>query len=228
MPTASQCVTNLPSGDRQTLSIIAEGCDVNRSTAGRWLNGHTMPKGEKLLRLWTLLDLSGFDVEETKQLDETVKQLGQLVALKVVSPEEVQAAIGHSGGLSNLWQTLFGRHKLWSHNYVYAQQFVQRHSDALQIAIGQLPTLNSQLPDPGVVVEEGVQEPLDQSVETPDHVAILASYLRVALPLAELVESDSSNDADRKRLREMVGSEEFFHLTNLLHRLGSRRARNIY
>ncbi len=56
----------------------------------------------------------------------------------------------------------------------------------------------------------------------------LASLLEAASPLARELESDDYSDAERQRLRELVGFEDFFELTNLLHRLGGRRAREIY
>jgi alkylhydroperoxidase family enzyme len=56
----------------------------------------------------------------------------------------------------------------------------------------------------------------------------LASLLQAALPLARVLESDDCSDQDRQRLRELVGAEDFFELTNLLHRLGGRHARGVY
>lgn len=56
----------------------------------------------------------------------------------------------------------------------------------------------------------------------------LASLLQLALPLARVLESDDYSDEDRQRLRELVGADEFFELTNLLHRLSGRHARRVY
>jgi len=56
----------------------------------------------------------------------------------------------------------------------------------------------------------------------------LASLLEAALPLARVLESDECSDDERQCLRELVGPESFFELTNLLHRLGGRHARGIY
>ena len=56
----------------------------------------------------------------------------------------------------------------------------------------------------------------------------LASLLEESLPLARFLESDDCSDEERHRLRELVGPEDFFELTNLLHRLGGRLARDVY
>jgi hypothetical protein len=56
----------------------------------------------------------------------------------------------------------------------------------------------------------------------------LGSLLQAALPLARALESDACSDEERQRLRELVGAEDFFELTNLLHRLGGRHARRVY
>ncbi len=59
-------------------------------------------------------------------------------------------------------------------------------------------------------------------------VAPLAALLEAALPLARVLESDDCSDEERQRLRDLVGHENFFDLTNLLHRLGGKRAREVY
>lgn len=56
----------------------------------------------------------------------------------------------------------------------------------------------------------------------------LATLLETALPLARLLESDDHSDEERGQLRALVGPENFFELTNLLHRLGGRQAREVY
>lgn len=246
--TMAECLDLLPSGDSQTITEIAEFCGVSRISAGRWLGGRKYPKGEKRIRLCTLLDLSGFEVVEMARVErysQVSHDLGRLIGFQVATPEEVLQALQSSAAdSSHLWQVLHGNSRLMPRNEVLAKEFITAKQPELDVARQHAKPLTAaaEVVDvPKQIRRSSSRTPRRKAAPSPvvkdlapvtddeiDHVKALATYLRIALPLAELLVTDRFDELDRKRLRKLVGVEEFFNLTNLLHRLGSSRAREIY
>ncbi len=240
--TTEQCLDALPTSDPTTIGEIIAFCGVTRSTAGRWLGGKKYPNAERLIRLWALLEVSGFEVEEFLNLPQLSRDLSRLIAFEVASPEEVMVALQSSAhSKSHLWRTLMGKHEPYPDNKESAKKFVESKREELDSARDRAKPLTAarRLTAAQTLTPSHTQTPLPEPTPQPtrtargsseeiDHIAILAKYLRITHPLVEMVESDSFDEADRKRLRKLVGVEEFFDLTNRLHRLGSNKAREIY
>lgn len=221
--TTQECLAEL----RKKLGPRADGlveqfCRVNRRTAQDWLRGQRLPEGERLVRLWTLLSTCGFEVIEVEDLDPTVASLVFLIGFNIVEAGTVKKTLGYEGGQNqHLWRTLRGSSRMLSVKLKAAERLVAEHQEVLEDTQARFPKLTTRPRQPTAPRNTHSNGRLDL-------VEPLADLLKAALPLAREVESDRFSDKDRDRLRRVVGFEEFFALTNLLHRLGGPQARRVY
>ncbi len=78
-----------------TRPLLAEFCHVTTDTVGRWFNGRNLPVGEELIRLRIFLALANYRVSELDDLSKSLRELAQVIALDVMTPDEVRQALGY-------------------------------------------------------------------------------------------------------------------------------------
>lgn len=192
---------------------LAVACGVKQSTARRWMHGHELPNGERFYRLLAFLVQEGHQVEEYAAMSPVVRQLTLLFSTTPAA--EITEGLGYASP-SHLWVVMRGESGMLPETERRAKRFLAKH---------------------GRVVEE--EPPSEHPGEPPgsqtgptgsNHqlAVMLASHLRGALPLAKALADPDVPESCRDNLRELVGFDEFFELTNVLHHIGSRKAREVY
>lgn len=86
---------------------IAKLLGVNPQTIHKWLDRGILPNGERLLRLFFLLDVCGYQVREAESLHPIIKQAGQVIAAGLMGANEMLARINLSS-IDNFWRILLG------------------------------------------------------------------------------------------------------------------------
>jgi hypothetical protein len=231
--------------DRSATELMAEFCDSHYRTALGWLRGEPLPKGLRLVKLRVFLQFVGYNVTDVIYTLNGAEPLSQLVALNLATVDEVRDELAYTKD-DAVFRILHGEAtSLTEGRGEVLLDFVNQHQAALEPALATArasiqkalpvqpwttqPSGFPVEPDP-VVSTPPVQlaEPTIPSLSAKLIITLLASYLSAAKPLADLLDSDEYTEADRTRLRAIVGDTDFFELTNVMHRLSGPRARRIY
>ncbi len=223
-------------------SEVRDFCGVNSSTVRTWILG-TNPKGLVQAKLFVFLIRAGFTPLEISKTDQNLIRLMALVANGyIVSTDAVKVLGSTSPTDQQLWR--------WFRNAITplppAMQKLAdwlSESDDSGSSRAQLADRLLTLPIPGMTTQEqSLTPPANQPMMQPtpvvptassngsagNEVVIknLASLLEAVYPLAKRAEADDFSDADRQRLRAIVGEDQFFRLTNALTRLSGAKARS--
>jgi hypothetical protein len=239
-----------------TIVGIAEFCNVGTKAVEGWIAEKRDVTGERLIRLWFLLALSGSASPEIDKMPRLNATLAELYAFNVISIDEVQLYSGLkavSGG--NIYQTLRGMPLMNPQVTVdeLETDFGQKLAQAKQLIKETLikEVLPQEVPpvEPSEVTPAPSVEPLDAATsetapldETPqapvaptvehlpyssDAKLSLASLLGAAAPLAKHLNSKAVTAEERSAFRELISTEVLFDLSNTLNALCSERAREM-
>lgn len=88
---------------------LAAFCESQKDTVDHWITGRRFPQGEYRLRAQVFLSLTGYKVSEVERLDEGIRDLCELVALKAFTVDDLARELnykGESDGKSQLYQVL--------------------------------------------------------------------------------------------------------------------------
>lgn len=187
-------------------------------TVRRWINGTVTPHGDYLLAIMYFLEDRDYTVLELKGLNKSVKEVGWLIAHKVISIEEAQQAIGYPE-TSGLRRVLFGRGGTSKARLKKLGNLARQHRQAEGLHL--VKAVNSP-PKAASGKANGQYLSHDRLLQ------ILADVVKAGLPLAELIVSDAFTAEERKRFRCMVGGDGTFRFSNALNRLCGEKAREVY
>lgn len=126
------CVTDFANRFSTDLTrpVLAEFCKVERSTAGRWLNGHPLPKGEPLVRLRIFLSLVGYQLTELGDLSEDVRNLARIIAFDVVNLDDVREGLDYDN-TSEVYRLVLRASGLMPQRVRRLEALVREHKDQL-------------------------------------------------------------------------------------------------
>lgn len=200
-------------------------CDFvgsSRSSVERWAANKNPAQGMNEIRLWHFLLAAGYDFPELR-IDEFNFYLAQLHVYSIITIDEVMQLCGVKNSQTAL-QIMRGQPPM--HPAMSLEEMRTMYDEQLKLAMAelrqQLGTTQSQvLPDlPSAPAEVEALAPTFDAL-----VPVLADQLKAAMPLIELV-LWSCTPEQRAELRELVGANEMFVLSNNLNALCSERARS--
>lgn len=189
-------------------------------TVQRWLSNANPAKGGNEIRLWHLMVAAGYEFPEL-EIPEYNHYLAQLYAYSIITIEEVMQSCGVRNSQTAL-QIMRGQPPmqpvmlLEDLRELYGSQ-LQQAMAALQQALAVETHILPDLPAASAEVE--ALAPALQVL-----VPALANQLAAVLPLTKLA-LESWTPEQRAHLRELVGDDVMFVLSNNLNALCSERAR---
>lgn len=204
------------------IGLVTQVTGSTPKTVTGWLNGQT-PNGERLIKLWHLLAAVGLESPELATLPGFNRYCGELLTFGVITMKELQE-ICHVVKLQSVLRMLRG---MPSMRPQYSQEELQELYEAtLQSRQAEIVPMNQ--PETGPERTAPPDESPVSTVSPKDDKLIVyaASMLKGVLPLVRQLDSEHSTPADRSRLRELVGNDDMFDLSNILNHLCSERARN--
>lgn len=203
------------------IGLVAKVTDSTTNTVAGWLTGQT-PNGERLIKLWHLLAAFGLESPELDSLPGFNRYCGELLTFGVTTMKELQEICNLAKPQSVL---LMLRGKPLMRPQFNLEELIELHSDELQARRAELVSVNIQEIRPRHAKPSGATPPPAGSKG--EHMIVYAaSMLKGVLPLVRQLDSEQSSAADRSRLRELVGNDDMFDLSNILNHLCSERARN--
>jgi hypothetical protein len=197
---------------------------VTSSTVGDWISQTQPPNGERLIRLWHYLDLIGYKSPEIKELPPFNRYVGQLLALSVITMDEVIAIVGvrNSQTALHILRGTTPRHPTKSLQELEAEYDGVLKSKLAEQAMGNLRTKSYSQPAP----IRNKQPENFCNINSGDTALIASTLLSAALPTARLLNSDEYTPEERSRFRGLIGPETIFELSNIVNMLTGERARN--
>lgn len=236
---------------RLTEKGIVIFCDVHPSTVKGWLKNMRPAVGEKLCRLWFLMELAGSPSPEMQKLPKLNRILSELYAFGLIDLDDVHVYCGlKPNGSGGIHATLRGqpilaplfsaeevekdyRERLDAKRAEVFKEFIK--TDATPIEPEAVPQAEVS-PEIKPVVQQQestvVAPPSGEAatVELPAtegaSVALtLASLLGASAPLAKYLLSETATVEEREAFRELVTPEVLFEIQNTLSALSSERVR---
>lgn len=203
------------------IGLVAQVTGSTTNTVMGWLIGQT-PNGERLIKLWHLLAAVGLESPELDKLPAFNRYCGELLTFGVVSLKDVQEVCHVANPQSAL---LMLRGKPSMRPQFNLDELHELYENKLQSQRAMLLPVGSQ--ERGSQVAEPVSDSLPMVGSKSEHLIIYAaSMLKGVLPLVRQLDSEQSSALDRSKLREFVGHDDMFDLSNILNNLCSERARN--
>jgi hypothetical protein len=206
----------------EKIKDVRNFCNVASKTVRSWLKG-TNPKGITQCRLFVYLLEQQLAPAELLKTEPDIILLAVLVAHDYVSSQEAMKVMGST---SKSDQQLWGWIRSDTQPLPKALELLQDWLDAVDgdrsrrlIAAEFLGTTTVAEQSPANVIPLSFDSS-DQIIEN------LAALLSAVYPLAKRVEADDFSNADRERLRALIGEDQFFKLTNALTRLSGTKARS--
>ena len=186
---------------------LAEFLGVKAQTLRSWTRRATVPTGIRSLRLYHLLAESGLTTESWSCTDETLLDVGRLVAFHVITVEDVVATVNAKRVDSGrVVQFLGGYDHVKPEFRTAFEGIVSAHSWDLPAARQKWSHL--------FIKDANSQK-----------IAALAAKIVDILPLCEAMVSNDWTPEERQELRERCGAETVFNLYNTMGALCGERAR---
>ena len=211
------------------VEAIAEHCHVSVETVHGWIENKHPAKGERMIRLWHLMNLIGHPSPELDGVKPYQRLVSELVGLDVIGVLRACEIFNTTPDKpSHVYHILRGAEVL-KPRYTYVEvdaMYSEELQQMRQIIRENLAFEPVELPQPDPV--EHIQQDVSSPVTVPltdNPKFMLASLIGAMLPLARALESDRFTPQDRSDFRELVGSEVLFEVTNLFASLSSERAR---
>jgi len=218
--------------------LVAAFTGGKPTTVTGWVNKNNPPRGLMLNGLQVLLYVLGVESPEFLRVTQYGQYLARLMAFQLVSLEKAQEFIG-AGYPQAVFETIRGERDPYDEDVairptISLEELQQRFDGSLTAAEEKLrKRFENPETTPGDIVRDagGVQQGTPAAMPTMlDHgglVALIASRIGEVRPLAQYL-LDECSPEDRARVRELLGEEGVFDLSNLFNALCSERARDAY
>lgn len=222
--------TMLPADKMKPREPLADYCGVAPHAVWTWLTGRIEPQGESLLRARHFLEEQGYHVTELERLKVEMPvsyELSRLVAHNVISVEEVVKRVGFTCR-SWFYRTVFYRGKPLPERLRRMEQIVKELASKDVGVKTVVPTVALEVK--GEKREEAALRFSNGKAKVSEKqltLDTLVGVLKVAMPLVERVLSDAFDGEDRGYVREQLGNNGVFKLSNGLNRLCGEKARTI-
>lgn len=200
--------------------LVTNTTGTTTSTVTGWLADQVPPSGERLIKLWHLLEALGLESPELAELPGFNRYCGELLTFGVITMKELQEICELANSQSAL---LMLRGKPPMRPQLTVEELYELHDETLQVRRADL--FDSSGPDSGQETSDDTSA-MSVSIQGGDVVVFTASMLGTVLPLVRHLDSDQATPADRSRLRALVGNDDMFDLSNILNHLCSERARD--
>lgn len=214
--------------------ILAQVLDVDDQTVRRWANGSINPIGLSLISLRYYLDFLGYQVAELLPLSGLVKDLGRLLAFRVVDLDELAKLTNYPPEqTSALLAVLRSGRGITTDREIHFQEVVEAYRDELVSSIKKTPKIiNLEVSEQYV---ESTAHPLTivKPVNTQKVATLSVSSTKeerfrdqvlCLLQFARYFTDDSIPEDTREELRRVVGQRNIFDLKNELLRLCGAKA----
>lgn len=215
------------------IAAIAEATDSTCETVTGWL-GTNEPTGERLIKLWHVLEAAGLDSPELQLLTYPNRLCGQLLTFGCLSLKELQGVIGVQNHQAVLRMLRGSTPARWMNT---PDELTERYWSQLEKARQRIPkvaaaasgTQASERPVVPVASVTPVKSLAGDALAdlSGDPTLLTAVLLSAASPLVRHLESDACTPQERSRLRDLMGDSGMFNLSTSLNRLCSERARNL-
>jgi len=222
---------------RHSLVLVTRFTDSAPSTIKGWMDGSHPAKGERLNSLWHFLAAAGFDSPELAEVDVFGRYVGQLLAYRVIDMSNALEVCGVKNPQA-VFDVIRGNRTPANPSVTY-EELVELYGEQLQAAIDKLRQELGITSNTGV--SQDVPEPeLEQhpaatpvvspvvlpGVGTGDRELFLlgaARHLSDTLALVRYL-AEHCPPEERSRLREFMGVDAMFELSNLINGLCGERA----
>ncbi len=202
---------------------VAQVTGSTVQTVAGWLAGQA-PPAERLIKLWHVLAILGYESLELEELPAFNRYCGELLTFGGVGNEELQHIWGlhHSQGvLAALRGTppMHPQYTLEELRVMYDVTLQDAKSSFLQ---GRESPASQQ---GDLTARSSVDTSVITVLQGMDDVLFTATLLGALLPLLRHLNSDECTPQERSLLRTLVGNDEMFDISNLTSDLCSERAR---
>ena len=206
----------------------AEFMNMTEKQVAEWFRGKHKPKGERLARLNTLLELLGYRLAGEKNPPVACRQITLLLSFRLLTVAEIAKILGLThdsviylvnarGGTSARKKQII--ENLFQKNLPEIQTRERRCREKFAFA-RLIDRPENFFPSP-----ERIPSTVTPRLDPPTQITLLAHLFQATLPLAKLVASEAFFPEDRELLRELSGRSTVFELKNALVRLCGERAR---
>lgn len=218
-------------GAHRAKEATAEFFGVNASSVQRWLATGKLPEGLPLIRLWLFLEAAGYRIELLEKLKKSaLYHLAEIVAFGIKLVSEMTEELGFTQEQSVLRlahggsATTLAREVIIDKCYQTHESRIQEERVKLLKLVGKKEdTSKVQPPVPTVRLQP------EQKVSVSEHANMLqtlAYLILAARSIATRVASSEFSAEERRRLRELVGMNGVFDLSNALNKLCGETARS--
>jgi hypothetical protein len=224
----------LPSGAKHSVKhreALTEFLHVNEGTVRRYMSGGTI-QGEPLIRLRVFLSLKGYKVLELERLDSLQRELVELVSFDVITLDMFVNAMGYNSTSAALVLLRGDSRLILKEKRDIAIMLLELHKDDLMAAkelwyerLGIEEKSSSRIHTQAAVAASNSS--VHKNDKASDDEIIFIGLVKALEPIAARI-VESATPEDRKRLREKVGSKEFFGLSTNFNRLCSEAANTQY
>jgi len=217
--------------------ILAPILGVEETTIRRWATGEGKPVGMTLNTLRYYLDYLGYQLIELSQIPDLYKDASRLLAFQVLTLEEMSKLTGHETYPAHLLAVLRGKRgvsperedQLREVVMVYREELMEKKRSTPKLVVVEHTSRGVQsLPvSLQTAVLEAVRPVVNVPVPPKDSLSRDERFRTLTenlLDFAKYYTSPGVSDADRDRLRAVVGQEKIFDLKNLLSRLCGSKA----
>ncbi len=224
------------------IQLVAAFTNTQPGTVGNWLSKGQPPRGERLNRLQHLLDALDIASPELVLVSEYCRYLGRLMAFDIISLEETRQMLGVSAD-QKVFMTIRGERDPWRDavGSILPSKTLEQLRDEFDGRLTEAEAdIRRQFAEQGYSIVAGaaaktMAPPKPSPVAIPvtpdasakfDFILESARTLGSILPLARHLASDACTPEDRALLRDLLGDEGMFELSNLINQLCGERARN--
>jgi hypothetical protein len=223
--------------------LMAQFTGATYKTVLRWVAGENSPEGLFYIKAMFFLELLGCKIAELQYMKkvgsyDTAKALAyNLINLQEIAegtgyPEHsAMRAMGGRAGISDEKKEKLAKLAASRAELLSTAVTLWKQRTVLKQCATVTPEFEPQGDEPKKKKEKKAslgQELQPEIIDTSKAkvIATLAALIKAALPLAELVLSDSFSSEDRAFLRRLCGGDGVFRLSNQLNRLCGETARN--
>lgn len=217
------------------LQDICRFVGVVPRTVADWSNNRQPAKGVRLVRVWHFLAANGYESPELLGIPAFNRYVGELFAFSVISMKELHELAGVTSESASL-RIMRGQPPM--HPAMSLEDIKELYDERLQQLKQELKTKPTAADEPSVApptlpattsessaVFAPPQPSMMVGASADSKVYTLATLLGAALPLARDLSSDRCKPEDRALLRELMGEDGVFDLSNILNVLCGERAR---
>lgn len=193
---------------------FAQYIGVTESTVRRWMSGNGEPIGFVLVKVRYFLQENGYEVKELQTLDPDLRILGWLITHHKVVLEDVIRELGLEQKQSRLLQALHGHQLLSPARMEVVAAFCEQHRREYASTVADTEVERQSI---SVVERTASSEPTPDDAIQP-LLRALDAIVTVLGPYLDRVLSDGMSADDRRVLREKLGANFVFDLSNRVSR----------